>query len=129
MITPHRTTAQGVIRPPVLITARAVQDAGWRVSSIIRPQGTHALGISLDVCPMTYHVGGFGPKTAQLLWRVAKEAQPNMYWMALAEPDHIHLQLFSQDILGVQYPGVPRTWYNPITRKQVPTPDLSRIMG
>jgi hypothetical protein len=92
----------GIANPAVLELARAVQKAGWRVTSIYRPTGvTHPKGIALDVAPLVYVRGGFGLHTARLLLEFAREHVPTQHWLAVAELDHIHLQLNSQDAIGI----------------------------
>lgn len=112
------TRPQGKIAADIRQIAEAIMQRGWRVTSILRPTGSHSLGIALDAAPMVMHTGGFGPKTAQLIWNIAKTINPGQRYLALSEPDHVHLQHFDQDILGIQYPGRPHVWYDPITLKE-----------
>lgn len=112
---PH---TQGRLHPAVLAVSRAVGRSGWRVSSGIRPsQGpmgsiSHSRGLAIDLAPQDWTVGGFGPKTALLFLRLAKDVAPNYCWFALAENDHIHLQLADRDFVGIQIAGHPHRYYD-----------------
>jgi hypothetical protein len=98
---PHHILRRGTINPSLLKAVRAVTASGWRITSIYRPTGTHAKGISFDTAPLTFTMGGFGLPTAKMLWRIAKSAAPECKWLANAELDHIHLQIFDTDTLGM----------------------------
>lgn len=98
---PKTILQRGEVHPDVIRAAQAVQRAGWRVTSIYRPSGTHKKGISFDAAPMVFAMGGFGPRTAQLVWEVVKAAVPSRKWMANAELDHIHVMLFKEDTLAM----------------------------
>lgn len=92
------------MHPHVARAAKAIQDAGWRVSSIYRPDaasGAHREGRALDVCPVIYHDGGFGPRTATAVLEVIKSAVPEANWASIAENDHVHVELAPQDRVGV----------------------------
>lgn len=102
---PNRILHVGVIRPEIRELAAAIQHAGWRVTSIYRPTGvTHPHGIALDAAPLVYVRGGFGLKTARLLWQFAHSTVPGACWLAVAEADHIHVQLFHHDSIGINTP-------------------------
>jgi len=92
-----------VVRMAVAIQSGRFSQPGypWRVTSVWRDEGTHGDGVSLDMAPMIFVMGGFGLKTALAVWRVAKHVEPQYCWLANAELDHIHLQLFKQDCLGM----------------------------
>jgi len=98
-----RTIAVGRVSPEIIKAAKTIMAAGWRVTSIYRPSGTHSQGISLDAAPLVFVTGGFGLKTAGLLWRLVKAEQPDKNWLANAEADHIHVQLFSRDALAYNH--------------------------
>lgn len=112
---PDRILQRGRVHPLVLDVARHVQRRGWRVSSIYRPGGTHSQGISLDICPMSYVAGGFGPRTALLVWKDIKSAFPQQTWLVNAELDHLHVQMFHVDAIGRNTPQ--GTIINRISRK------------
>jgi len=98
---PQAILRRGFVHPAVLHAANAVAQAGWRITSIYRPTGTHAKGISFDCAPMIFTMGGFGLMTAKRVWHVVKHAVPSHNWLANAELDHIHVQLFDTDQLGM----------------------------
>lgn len=102
---PNAVLQRGHVHPDVIAAAKAVQQAGWRVTSIFRPTGTHKKGISFDTAPMVFTMGGFGLKTAQLVWEVVKTAVPHRTWMSNAEMDHIHVMLWSEDTLAMNTKG------------------------
>lgn len=114
----------GVVHPAVAALATAAMRAGWRVSSIIRPNHgpggseSHSKGIALDVCPLNMTIGGYGPRTALAMWCLAKEVAPHFTWFSLAENDHVHIQLADRDFLGIQIDGHPHRYF---------TPDLKEI--
>jgi hypothetical protein len=105
---PTRIVFRGHAHPQVVTLARAIQHAGWRVTSVYRPTGNHARGVALDAAPMIMTQGGFGLKTAHLLWQFAKQTVPQSNWLAVAEADHIHVQLFDYDALGINTPNGTR---------------------
>lgn len=102
---PAQILQRGVVDPDVIKAARAVTAAGWRITSVFRPTGTHAKGISFDTAPMIFTMGGFGLPTAKLVWKVVKQAVPNRFWLANAELDHIHMQIFDRDTLAMNEAG------------------------
>jgi len=92
----------GHVHPDVLTAAKFISQHGWRVTSIYRPHGvTHPKGIALDMAPMTYVMGGFGPLTARLIHQYLKAAVPSAYWLVVAEADHIHANLAKRDAVGI----------------------------
>jgi len=102
---PASILRRGHVHPDVITAATAVQAAGWRVTSVYRTEGTHSEGISFDCAPMVFAQGGFGERTAQLVWEVVKRAVPHQKWMANAELDHIHVMLFKEDTLAMNVKG------------------------
>jgi len=50
---------------------------------------------------MVYVQGGFGLHTARLLLEFAKHHVPEEHWLAVAELDHVHLQLHDRDAIGI----------------------------
>lgn len=96
---PGSFSAFGAARPEVLAAARLIQSAGWRVTSIVRPDTallrgpSHAAGIALDVAPLTGGVGGFGPKTGRLILEGLTKHIPGVKWWVVGENDHFHIQL------------------------------------
>jgi len=114
-----RTIAVGRVSPEIIKAARTIMAAGWRVTSIYRPSGTHSQGISLDAAPLVFVTGGFGLKTAGLLWRLVKAQQPGLSWLANAEADHIHVQIFSRDALSYNHANA--TTIFPITKFKPPS--------
>jgi hypothetical protein len=98
---PEAILQRGHVKPQVLAAAQALQRAGWRVTSIYRPTGvSHPYGIALDTAPMVFVQGGFGYNTAAAVFKVVKAAVPGTCWLANAELDHIHVQMFPFDALG-----------------------------
>jgi hypothetical protein len=114
-----RTLAVGRVSPEILTAARTIMAAGWRVTSIYRPSGTHAQGISLDAAPLVFVSGGFGLRTAGLIWRLVKSKQPDVKWLANAELDHVHVQIFNRDALS--YNHQHGTIIFPIEKFQAPS--------
>lgn len=118
-------SVMGRVHPAVIDVSKEVGRLGWRVSSIYRPTGTHALGISLDICPQVWTRDGpdenrFGLRTARLFFDLAKRLHPELTWYSQAEDDHIHLQLSrSRDMLGLQKHGHGPQVYDPITYQKV----------
>jgi hypothetical protein len=107
------------IHPVIHAVAQAIMREGWRVTSILRDSPTHRQGIALDCASFEAVRGGYGPRTAQLVWHVAKGVAPDSQFLVLAEPDHIHVNLNRKDIIGVQYPGYDHVWYDPISLQQL----------
>lgn len=116
LLLPPRAATTGVIHPDVARAARTIAREGWRVTSIIRPgSANHASGRALDVAPLLFHRAGFGPRTGELLLRVLSQDNPAAVWLALAEDDHVHLQLLdpaSDHILGLQHRGSPQLFFS-----------------
>lgn len=109
------------IHPAVVHLARVIQAGNaWRVTSIYRPEkGNHGKGIALDTAPMEYQRNNFGPATALRLWEVAHTLYPQLAWLSLAEPDHIHIQLYPKNVLGLQYPAVDNRYWDPFTMQEI----------
>lgn len=111
--------AYGHARPEVLSAAQAIMRAGWRVTSIVRPDSptfpgpNHAKGIALDVAPLVGGTGGFGPRTGLMVLAVLKENDPLSRWWVVGESDHFHIQLAHDDRVGVKQPGGRVLWYQP----------------
>lgn len=105
----------GVAHPDVLKLAKAIQDAGWRVTSIWRPEGTHSTGLSLDASPMRTNIGGFGLRTARHFLGFAHRALPGSHWLVLSEHNHLHIQRTNRDVLGTQAQGETAVLYDPNT--------------
>lgn len=105
------------MHPLVKQAARLIMDAGWRVTSIVRPDTphlrgpSHARGIALDIAPMQGGSGGFGPKTANLILTYLTSCIPGSRWLVVGENDHFHIQLTpTKSRVGVYTPkGV--FWY------------------
>lgn len=120
----------GALAPDVLRLALAVQRSGWRVSSALRPgfgpsgSQSHARGVAIDVCPQEWTSGGFGPATAQMFHRVARQVAPHRHWFCLAEDDHIHIQLSDRDFLGTQLSGQRNRYFDP-NLKEIAMSDTS----
>lgn len=107
----------GRAHPAVLRAARAVMAAGWRVTSIVRPDTallrgpSHAAGIALDIAPLIGGVGGFGPKTATQVLTLLKRTVPDANWWVVGENDHFHVQLTNgPSRVGILLPGGVK-WY------------------
>lgn len=99
---PQAIRRVGKVHPAVLDAARIIQDNGWRVTSIFRPSGiTHPRGIALDCAPLVYVEGGFGPITARIVHDLVKSHLQQQNWLSVAELDHIHLQLYDFDAIGI----------------------------
>jgi len=105
--TPTKFTPYGKPRPEVLAAAAAIQAAGWRVTSIVRPSTpqlpapNHAKGIALDAAPMIGGTGDFGPMTAALIVDVLREGIPNVGFDIVGEKDHFHIQLNNDDAYSI----------------------------
>lgn len=105
---------RGHVDPVILQAARYVQQLGWRVTSIYRPgRGNHRTGRAMDIAPMTYTAGGFGLRTAALVWGLLHRRFPDHRWLAVAELDHVHVQLYDQDCVGENKSGQTHLYQPP----------------
>jgi len=103
VISPRHVRMRGFAAPEILQIAHVVMASGWRVTSIYRPGApSHSKGIALDIAPLIFHAGGFGPQTAALVYQLLCDAgHPNV--TVVAEDDHIHIELAARFAPG---PGV-----------------------
>lgn len=77
--------------------------AGWRVTSIFRPDGGHhAQGIALDATPLVYTAFTFGPRTAKHMLRELLRNGHSGPWLVVSEKDHLHIQLHNTNAYGWQ---------------------------
>lgn len=82
------------IHPAITAFGQAVQRAGWRVTSIIRPGSeSHWAGLAIDVCPWQYANRGWGWRTAAMLLKLAVKAAPNTRFVVVSEGDHAHVEV------------------------------------
>lgn len=86
----------GRVHPAVLRVAYALQRAGFRLPSIYRPCGRasgHMAGKAIDVATMVYQRGGYEGRLTRAVLNIARSTAPDENWTAIAEDDHIHLEL------------------------------------
>lgn len=101
--TPTRVREVGIAHPRVLDIARILMSHGWRVTSIYRPGApSHSKGLALDATPLIYHAGGFGFKTAALVYDLLCSYGFSDVTV-VAEDDHLHIELATRFTPG---PGV-----------------------
>jgi len=91
------------VSPAVLAAAKSVMAAGWRVTSIYRPDdGHHAQGIAFDMAPMLYASRSFGPRTAKHILLELLRTGHIGPWLVVSEIDHCHVQLYGANTYGWQ---------------------------
>lgn len=90
---PSEIRRSGFAHQRIIQLAHLMASLGWRVTSVFRPNApSHSKGRALDVTPMIWHEGGFGPRTAELLYAtLAEHGYPDV--TVVSENDHVHIEL------------------------------------
>lgn len=83
------------VHPSIDAAAQVMTAAGWRVTSIIRPNSeVHASGRAADFAPWKYTPTNVGPRTAVRVATLLQSQLPHHTpLIVVAEPDHIHCEV------------------------------------
>lgn len=85
---------KGRVHPALEAAAHVIMGAGWRVTSIYRPDGSsHRTGRALDAAPLVYQAGGLTEVSAKSIYDLLRRRLPRYRFTVVAETDHVHVEL------------------------------------